>query len=88
MERYDEPDIINVGTGTDVRISELAQLVREIVGYTGRINYDRSKPDGPPRKLLDVSRIHALGWSAGIPLADGIERTYRWYRDNRERLRS
>lgn len=87
MERYDEPDIINVGTGTDVRISELAQLVREIVGYTGRINYDRSKPDGPPRKLLDVSRMRALGWSASIPLADGIERTYRWYRDNREHLR-
>ena len=87
MERYDEPDIINVGTGTDVSISELAQLVREVVGYSGRVSYDSSKPDGAPRKLLDVSRICALGWSARTGLADGIERTYRWYRDNREHLR-
>jgi GDP-L-fucose synthase len=87
MERYDEPDIINVGTGTDVSISELAQLVREVVGYTGRLAYDRSKPDGAPRKLLDVSRMRALGWSARTALADGIERTWRWYRDNREHLR-
>jgi len=87
MERYDEPDIINVGTGTDVSISELAHLVREVVGFAGRVSYDSSKPDGAPRKLLDVSRMRALGWSAHTALADGIERTCRWYRDNREHLR-
>jgi len=87
MERYDDEDIINVGTGTDVSIGELAQLVREVVGFAGRVSYDSSKPDGPPRKLLDVTRVRALGWSARTALADGIERTWRWYRDNREHLR-
>jgi len=87
MERYDDEDIINVGTGTDVSISELAHLVREVVGFAGRVSYDSSKPDGPPRKLLDVTRVRVLGWSAHTALADGIERTCRWYRDNREHLR-
>jgi GDP-L-fucose synthase len=79
MRTYDSPDIINVGTGTDVTIAELAALVKDIVGYRGRLTFDSSKPDGMPRKLLDVSRIHALGWRAKTALADGVRETYRWF---------
>ncbi len=79
LERYDEEQIINVGTGTDVTIKELAALVREVVGFTGEIVYDREKPDGTPQKLLDVSRLHALGWRARIGLGDGLRATYAWY---------
>ncbi|MGD8454666.1 MAG: GDP-L-fucose synthase [Phycisphaerae bacterium] len=83
MQRYDEAQIINVGTGTDVSIRELAGLIGEIVGFRGEITFDTSKPDGTPRKLLDVSRLHGLGWHAKIPLADGIRNTYAWYRQHR-----
>jgi len=79
MQNYDEPEIINVGTGEDLTISELAHLIRKITGYSGEIVYDPSKPDGTPRKLLDVSRIHRLGWQAQTPLPLGIEKTYAWY---------
>jgi GDP-L-fucose synthase len=79
MERYDEPDPINVGVGEDVSIAELAGTIREIVGFPGDLTFDRTKPDGTPRKLLDVSRLHGLGWRAPTPLREGIERTVRWY---------
>ena len=79
MAVYDSPEIINVGVGTDVTIAELAELIRQIVGYSGRIAFDPSKPDGMPRKLLDVSRLRALGWRPRIPLEEGIRQTYRWY---------
>lgn len=79
MENYDAPDLLNVGVGQDLSIAELAALVARIVGYSGSIIFDRSRPDGTPRKLLDVSRIHALGWSAKIPLEQGIASTYEWY---------
>jgi GDP-L-fucose synthase len=79
MRTYESPDIINVGTGTDVTIAELATLVKDAVGYRGRLTFDSSKPDGMPRKVLDVSRIHALGWRAKIALADGVRETYRWF---------
>ncbi|MDI6711721.1 MAG: GDP-L-fucose synthase [Anaerosomatales bacterium] len=79
MERYDGEDILNVGVGEDVTIAELAEIVRDVVGYEGAIEWDTSKPDGTPRKLLDVSRLHALGWRARIGLREGIEQTYRWY---------
>jgi GDP-L-fucose synthase len=81
MRVHDGNDLVNVGCGEDVAIGELARLVAEIVGYPGTIAFDRSKPDGTPRKLLDVSRLAALGWSARIPLKKGIEGTYQWYRD-------
>jgi GDP-L-fucose synthase len=79
MIEYDEPGIINVGSGQDLTIGELAQIVGEVVGYRGRIAYDATKPDGTLRKLMDVSRLRALGWSAKIGLKDGISSTYAWY---------
>jgi GDP-L-fucose synthase len=82
MDRYDSPEIINVGCGEDVTITELAALVREIVGFEGAVELDRSKPDGTPRKLMDVGKINGLGWKAKISLADGLESTYRWFLAN------
>ncbi len=82
MQVYDEPEIVNVGTGEDLTIRQLAELVREIVGYTGQLVFDTSKPDGTPRKLLDISRLKKLGWSPEISLRDGIAQTYRWYLKN------
>jgi GDP-L-fucose synthase len=79
MERYDSPEIVNVGCGEDISIAELASLVREIVGFQGELAFDRTKPDGTPRKLLDVSKMSALGWRPRITLADGIRSTYRWF---------
>ncbi len=81
LEHYDEPEIVNIGVGKDISIAELADLVRSVVGYEGDIVYDTSKPDGTPRKLVDVSRINALGWKARIDLEDGVRRTYEWYRN-------
>jgi GDP-L-fucose synthase len=78
MERYESPETINVGTGEDVTIAELAALVKEIVGFEGKIVFDSSKPDGTPRKLLDVSRIAGLGWRPAWSLTDGLRETYRW----------
>ncbi len=80
MLNYESSEIINVGVGEDVSIRELAEMVADIVGYRGRIAFDTSKPDGTPRKLLDVSRLTATGWKASIPLREGIESTYEWYR--------
>jgi GDP-L-fucose synthase len=79
MKHYEESEIINIGVGQDIPISELADLIKDIVGFKGGIQYDRSKPDGTPRKLLDVSRLGALGWQPKISLRQGIERTYGWY---------
>jgi GDP-L-fucose synthase len=79
MEHYESPEIINVGCGDDVTIAELAALVARIIGYRGGIVFDRSKPDGTPRKLLDVAKCHALGWRAKTSLNDGIRATYAWY---------
>ncbi|MEN9573638.1 MAG: hypothetical protein RL514_1493 [Verrucomicrobiota bacterium] len=83
LDRYASDQLINVGVGTDVTIRELAELMRDIVGYAGEIVWNPTLPDGTPRKLLDVSRINALGWQARIPLADGIRSTYEWYLANR-----
>ena len=83
MDGYESDHLINVGVGEDVSIRELAELIRGIVGYTGEITWNATMPDGTPRKLLDVSRINALGWRARIPLADGIRSTYEWYQASR-----
>ncbi len=79
MANYDSPEIVNVGWGRDISIAELAHLIREVVEYPGQIEFDRSKPDGTPRKLLDTTRLSALGWQPSIDLRTGIETTYRWY---------
>jgi GDP-L-fucose synthase len=76
MERYNEPGLVNIGVGEDISIRDLALLVQEIVGYEGRLVFDASKPDGTPRKLMDVSRLHSFGWKASIPLKDGIQQVY------------
>ncbi|MGR6836666.1 GDP-L-fucose synthase [Syntrophomonas erecta] len=82
MKNYDSPEIINIGCGKDITIKELAELVKNIVGYTGSIVFDDSKPDGTPRKLLDVSRLYSLGWQPKISLEEGIRSTYKWFTDN------
>ncbi|MGO9229001.1 MAG: GDP-L-fucose synthase [Bryobacteraceae bacterium] len=82
MLHYDSGEIINVGTGIDVTIRELAEMVCRAAGFAGRIAFDASKPDGTPRKLLDVSRLTALGWKPKLALADGIAQTWRWYLEN------
>lgn len=81
MNNYSSEDIINVGTGEDVSIKELAELVAQTVGYTGTIAWDTTKPDGTPRKLLDVSKLHELGWRHTIPLDAGLRTTYAWYQE-------
>jgi GDP-L-fucose synthase len=82
LEKYDSPDIVNVGYGEDISIRELAELICEVVGFDGDLAWDRSKPDGTPRKLLDVSKLRAIGWKPAISLRDGIARTYQWFRAN------
>lgn len=82
LEKYDSPEIINVGCGEDISICELAELICDVVGFDGELAWDTTKPDGTPRKLLDISKIRALGWRPAIPLGDGIARTYDWFRAN------
>ena len=83
LEKYDSPEIINVGCGEDISIRGLAELICDIVGFKGELAWDTAKPDGTPRKLLDVSKIHALGWRHRIGLRDGISRTYEWFLENK-----
>ena len=79
MRHYDDEEMVNVGVGEDVSIRELAMLIKDVVGYQGEIVFDTSKPDGTPRKLMDVGRLQGLGWQARIPLEEGIRATYDWY---------
>jgi GDP-L-fucose synthase len=81
MRDYNDPDIINVGTGEDITIKELSNIISGIVGYRGEITWDTSKPNGTPRKLLNVTKIKSLGWEPKISLQDGIEKTYEWYKN-------
>jgi GDP-L-fucose synthase len=87
LEHYDDGEIVNIGVGHDISIAELAAMVGEVVGYHGEIAYDTGKPDGTPRKLVDVSKLNGLGWSASRGLRDGIEQTYRWFLENQSQLR-
>jgi GDP-L-fucose synthase len=82
LEKYDSPEIVNVGCGEDISIRELAELVCEVVGFDGELSWDKTKPDGTPRKLLDVSKLRGLGWTPTIPLRDGIAQTYDWFLKN------
>jgi GDP-L-fucose synthase len=87
LENYDDELHLNVGTGNDVTIKELAEVVSEAAGYKGKVFWDTSKPDGTPRKLLDVTRINKLGWSAEVTLRDGVSGVIEWFRANREKVR-
>ena len=82
LEKYDSAEIINIGSGEDVTIRELAKLVCDVVGFDGELVWDKTKPDGTPRKLLDVTRIRVLGWQPTIPLRKGIEQTHEWFLAN------
>src|SRR6266436_4725567 len=82
LEKYDSPEIINVGCGEDISIRELAELICDVVGFDGELVWDTNKPDGAPRKLLDVTKLHALGWKPAITLRVGIALMYEWFRAN------
>lgn len=87
MCNYNKPDIVNIGTGEDISIKKLAEKIKKTVNYEGKIYWDTSKPDGTPRKLLDVSRLHLLGWKHTIQLDKGLNMTYTWYKKNKKSLR-
>ncbi|MCI5224613.1 MAG: GDP-L-fucose synthase, partial [Candidatus Electrothrix sp. AR4] len=87
MEEYDDPAIVNVGSGQEVAIAELAALVGEIVGFQGKVRYNKEMPDGTPRKLLDVSRLSTLGWKSQITLREGVSTTYSWFLNNESTVR-
>jgi GDP-L-fucose synthase len=88
MQNYNDDLHINIGTGQDVTITQLAEYIKEIIGFKGLITYDSSKPDGTPRKLLDVTRINNLGWKASLNLYDGLKKTIKWYIDNVDKLKN
>jgi GDP-L-fucose synthase len=87
LEHYDGPDQVNVGTGSDVTIREIAETIAQVTGFEGETEWDTSKPDGTPQKLLDVSKLAEAGWTAKISLAEGLDRTVAWYHDNVESIR-
>jgi GDP-L-fucose synthase len=82
LQKYDSPEIINVGCGEDISIRELAELICDVVGFKGKLGWDSTKPDGTPRKLLDIAKLRNLGWKPSISLRDGIARTYDWFMKN------
>jgi GDP-L-fucose synthase len=86
MNNYDSSEIVNIGTGADISLKDVAELIKKTVGFAGEIAWDKSKPDGTPRKLLDVSRLHNLGWKHKINLSDGLKSYYQWYLDNKSPL--
>jgi GDP-L-fucose synthase len=88
LENYDDPATINIGSGQELSIRQLAELVADVVGFTGSIVQDPTKPDGTPRKVLDTSRLDALGWSATTDIRSGLEKTYAWFLDNQSALRT
>lgn len=82
LKNYSEEDLINVGTGIDITIEEMVKEMASVIQYQGAVNFDTQKPDGTPRKLLDISKLSKLGWTAKMPLFEGLKRTYRWYQEN------
>jgi GDP-L-fucose synthase len=87
MRRYSGAEHVNVGTGTDVTIRELAEAIKTVVGFEGGLRFDSSKPDGTPRKLLDVAKLTQLGWTATTPLEDGLKLSYRWFLEHQQEAR-
>ncbi|WP_084104998.1 GDP-L-fucose synthase [Demequina sp. NBRC 110056] len=88
LEHYDGPQQVNVGTGTDVTIHDIAATIANVTGYTGTTSWDTSKPDGTPQKLLDVSKLANASWTANITLEDGLQQTYQWFLDHQDNYRS
>lgn len=82
MDQYSGLEHVNVGSGSEVTIKELAELVKEVVGFQGKLVWDSSKPDGTPRKLMDSSKIQGIGWKPKVPLKEGLVETYKWYVEN------
>jgi len=87
LEHYDQPDLVNIGCGEDVTIRELAETICDVLGFEGSLEFDPTKPDGTPRKLLDISKIKSLGWSPKIPLRQGIANAYKWFVENQSTAR-
>jgi GDP-L-fucose synthase len=87
MNNYEGSEIVNIGTGVDVTIKELADLMKEVTGFLGEFAWDESRPNGTPRKLLDVSKLHELGWKHKVDLKEGIEKTYEWFKENVDLIR-
>jgi GDP-L-fucose synthase len=87
MQNFNEEGIINVGVGKDISIRELAEMIKAIVGFAGDLSFDNTKPDGAPRKLLDINKLNSLGWFAKTNLEDGIQKTYKWFLDNFQSFR-
>jgi GDP-L-fucose synthase len=85
LENYEDKQFLNIGTGEDITIRELAETLQRVIGYEGKLVFDASKPDGTPRKLLDVSRLRATGWKHKIGFEEGVKRTYQWFLDNAAR---
>ncbi len=79
MQNYDGNEIVNIGTGKDITIEEVAEIIKDVIGYKGEVLWDETKPDGTPRKLLDVTKINELGWKAKTSLDEGIKKAYAWY---------
>lgn len=88
MNNYDKSEIINIGTGEDLAIKDLAKLVKQIVGYKGKIEWDKTKPNGTPKKQLDVAKLFSLGWKPKVPLAEGIKREYDWFQTMYEEIKA
>jgi GDP-L-fucose synthase len=87
MNHYNDAEIVNIGTGKDISILDVAYIIKEETGYEGKITLDPSKPDGTPRKLLNIEKLHALGFEEETSLREGIRKTIKWYKENRQNLR-
>lgn len=86
MNNYNDSEIINIGTGEDIAMKDLLEIVKEVVGYEGNVVWDTTKPDGTPRKVMDVSKIHALGWKHSIDVRDGVRLAYEWYKEHQDEV--
>tara|TARA_Y100000004_G_scaffold153207_1_gene176735 strand:- start:728 stop:988 length:261 start_codon:yes stop_codon:yes gene_type:complete len=86
MENYSDPEIINIGTGYDISIKELTEVIAEVVGYTGDIKWDTTKPNGTPRKVMNVDKLLGLGWKPKVDMVEGLTKTYEWFKENYDRI--
>jgi len=87
MEHYSDEEAVNIGVGEDISIGDVARMMKSVVGFSGELNFDTSKPDGTPRKLLDVTKLHNLGWQASVQLEEGLQDTYKWFLEHQDNFR-